>query len=173
MRIDRGGEFNSAEFNDFCKQHGVKRQLTTTYTPQQNGVAERKNRTMMNLVRAMLSEKKVPKPFWPEAVRWTIHVLNRSPTLAVKDMTPKEAWSREKPSVEYFRVFGCVGHVHIPDARRIKLEDKSVSCILLGVSDESKGYKMFDLVAKKIIVSHDVVFEEDHVWDWDASYEEE
>lgn len=149
LRTDRGGEFNSAEFKDFCKQHGVKRQLTTSYTPQQNGVVERKNRTVMNLVRAMLSEKKLFKPFWPEAIRWSIHVLNRSPTLAVKDMTPKEAWSGEKPSVEYFRMFGCVGHVHIPNARRTKLEDKSVSCVLLGVSDESKGYKMFDPVAKK------------------------
>lgn len=173
LRTDRGGEFNSAEFNDFCKQQGVKRQLTTAYTPQQNGVAERKNRTVMNLVRAMLSEKKVPKTFWAEAARWAIHVLNRSPTLAVKDVTPEEAWSGEKPSVEHFRVFGCVGHVHIPDAKRTKLEDKSVNCVLLGVSDESKGYRMYDPVAKKIIVSRDVVFDEDRVWNWDADYEKE
>ena len=123
LRTDRGGEFNSTEFNDFCKQYGVKRQLTTAYTPQQNGVAERKNRIVMNLVRAMLTEKKVPNNFWHEAVKWTIHILNRSPTL-VKDMTPKEAWSKVKPSVDYFRVFGCLGHVHIPDAKRSKLEDK-------------------------------------------------
>uniref|UniRef100_M1AR77 Integrase catalytic domain-containing protein n=1 Tax=Solanum tuberosum TaxID=4113 RepID=M1AR77_SOLTU len=169
LRTDRGGEFNSAEFNDFCKQNGVRRQLTTTYTPQQNGVAKRKNSTIMNLVRATLIEKKVPKIFWPESVRWTIHVLNRSPTLAVKDITPEEAWSGEKPLVDYFRVFGCVGYVHIPDARRTKLEDKSVSCVLFKVSDESKGYKMFDPVTKRIIVSHDVIFKEDRMWDWNAS----
>lgn len=173
LRTDRGGEFNSMEFNGFCKENGVKRQLTTAYTPQQNGVAERKNRTVMNLVRAILSEKKVPKSFWPEAVNWTNHVLNRSPTLAVKDMTPEEAWSGEKPSVKYFRVFGCVGHVHISDAKRTKLEDKSVCCVLLGFSDESKGYRMFDPVSKKIIISRDVVFEEDREWDWDTSYEAE
>lgn len=173
LRTDRGGEFNSTEFNDFCKQHGVKRQLTAAYTPQQNGVAERKNRTVMNLVRAILSERQVPKSFWPEAVRWTSHVLNRSPTIAVKDMTPEEAWSGKKPSVEHFRVFGCVGHVHIPDARRIKLDNKSVSCVLLGVSDETKGYRMFDPIAKKIIVSRDVVFDEDRMWDWDTSYKKE
>ena len=62
----------------------------------------------MNLVRAMLTKKKVPKNFLPEAVRWTIYILNRSPTLAVKDMTPEEAWSGVKPLVDYFRVFGCV-----------------------------------------------------------------
>ena len=116
LRIDRGKEFNTAKFNDFCKQHGVKRQFA--YTPQQNGVAEHKNRTVMNLVRAMLTENKVPKNFWPEAVRWTIHILNQSPTLAVKDMTPEEAWSGVKPSVDYFRVFGSVGHVHIPNNKR-------------------------------------------------------
>jgi len=148
LKKDRGGEFNSAEFNNFCKQRGVKRQLTAAYTPQQNRVAERKNHTVMNLVRAMLTEKKVPKIFWPEAVRWTIHILNRSPTLAVKDMTPEEAWSGEKSSVDYFRVFGCVGHVHIPDAKRNKLEDKSVSYVLFGVSSESKGYRIFDPVKK-------------------------
>ena len=68
LRTDRGGEFNSTEFNDFCKQHGAKRQLTIAYTPQQNGVTERKSRTVMNLVRVVLTEKKVSKRFWPEAV---------------------------------------------------------------------------------------------------------
>jgi transposase InsO family protein len=89
FHTDRGGEFNSNEFNDFCKQSGIKRQLTTAYTPQHNGVAERKNRTVMNMVRSMLSDKNIPKTFWPEAVNWTIYVLNRCPTLAVKDVTPE------------------------------------------------------------------------------------
>ena len=154
---DRGREFNSAEFNDFCKPHGVKRQLTTTYTPQQNGVAEPKNRRVMNLVRAVLTERKVPK----RAVMWVNHILNRSPTLAMKDVTPEEAWSGVKPSVDYFRVFKCVRYVHISDAKRKKLEDKSVSCVSFGISGEFKGYRMFDPVANKIIVSCDVIFDED------------
>ena len=169
---DRGGEFNSAEFNDFCKLNGIKRQLTTAYTPQQNGVAERKNRTMLNLVRSMLSSKGVPKMFWPEAVKWTTYVLNRSPTLAVKGMTPEEAWSGEKPSVEHFRVFGCVGHADIPDAKRTKLEGKSVKCVLLGVSDESKGYKLYDPASRKVLISWDVIFEEEKQWDWNAASKE-
>ena len=88
------------------------------------------------------------------------YVLNRLPTLAVKEMTLEEAWSGEKPSVEHFRVFGYVGHVHIPDAMRTKLEDKSLSCVLLGVNDESKGYRLYDPITKKIIMSRDVMFEE-------------
>ena len=113
------------------------------------------------MVRSLLSEKKIPKNFWPEAVNWTVHVLNRSPTLAVKDMTPEEAWSGIKPSVEHFRVFGCVSHVHVPDAKRKKLEDKSFSCVLLGVSEESKAYRLYDPISKRIVVSRDVKFEED------------
>lgn len=83
LRTDRGGEFTSQEFNNFCKENGIKRQLMAAYTPQQNRVAERKNRTVMNMVRSLLFERRVPKTFWPEAVNWTVHILNRSPTLAI------------------------------------------------------------------------------------------
>lgn len=172
LRTDRGGEFTSQEFTNFCDVNGIKRQLTAAFTPQQNGVAERKNRTIMNMVRSMLSEKKIPKSFWPEAVNWTVHVLNRSPTLAVRSRTPEEAWSGAKPSVEYFRVFGCISHVHVPDSKRTKLDDKSLSCVLLGVSEESKAYRLYDPISQKIIISRDVVFEEDKSWDWDKKYEE-
>ena len=104
----------------------------------------------MNMVRSMLSSRKVPKTFWPEAVNWTVHVLNQSPTLAVKDRTLEEAWSGDKPSVEYFRIFGCISHVHISDKRRTKLDDKSLQCVLLGVSDESKAYRLYDPISQKI-----------------------
>jgi hypothetical protein len=166
LRTDRGGEFTSTMFNDFCSSQGVKRQLTTAYTPQQNGVSERKNRTLLNMVRSMISAMEVPKSFWPEAVKWATYVMNRSPTFAVKDMTPEEAWSGSKPSVHHFRVFGCLAHVHVPDAHRKKLDGKSIKCILLGVSEESKAYKLYDPVEKKIIVSRDVVFEESRSWNW-------
>lgn len=170
LRTDRGGEYNSTEFKDYCKEHGIKRQLTAAYTPQQNGVAERKNRSIMNMVRTILTEKGVPKSFWPEAVQWANHVLNRSPTVAVKDKTPEEAWSDRKPDVGYFKVFGCIGHVHIPDQRRTKLDDKSIKCVLLGFSSESKAYRMYDPVKKKIHTSRDVAFEEAQQWDWNDNH---
>ncbi|GAU26945.1 hypothetical protein TSUD_06170, partial [Trifolium subterraneum] len=132
----RGGEYTSTTFNEFCDTHGIKRQLTTAYTPQQNGVSERKNKTIMNTVRCMLGDKNVPKTFWPEAVKWAIHIINRSPTFAVKDMTPEEAWSSSKPVVR--------------------------------LSDESKAYKMYDPVNKKIIISEDVKFDENKQWNWDT-----
>ncbi|XP_073219743.1 uncharacterized protein [Cicer arietinum] len=110
------------------------------YSPK-NGVAERKNRTIINMVRSLLCGKGVPITFWPEAINWSIYILNRSPTLDVKNKTSEEAWSDCKPSVSYIKIFGCIGHVHIPDAKRTKLENKSCKCILLGTSDESKGYR--------------------------------
>ena len=173
LRKDRGGEFNSLNFKSFCEEEGIKRQLTTSYTPLQNGVAERKNRTVMNMVHCMLSSKKVPKPFWTEAVNWTFYFLNRCPTLAVKNVTPQEAWSGVKPSVEHLQVWGCVAHVHIPEAKRGKLDDKSFPCILLGMSDESKGYRLFDPKTKRIVVSKDVMFEEEKSWNWGPNYKEQ
>jgi hypothetical protein len=166
LRTDRGGEFTSNSFNEYCNNEGIKRQLTTAYTPQQNGMSERKNRTIMNMVRCLLAERGVPKQFWPEAINWATYVLNRSPTLSVKDITPEEAWSDKKPSVKHFRVFGCIAHVHIPDVHRKKLDNKSMKCVHLGVSEESKAYKLYDPVNKKIIVSRDVVFEESKGWMW-------
>jgi transposase InsO family protein len=91
LRSDRGGEFTSTEFTAFCNDNGIHKQLTAPYSPQQNGVAERKNRTILNMVRSLLLEKQIPKKIWPEVVNWAVHVLNRSPTLAVKNKTPQEA----------------------------------------------------------------------------------
>lgn len=91
--------------------------------------------------------------------------------MAVKDATREEAWTGAKPSVEHFRIFGSLAHVHVPEAKHTKLDNKSFVCVLLGVSKESKGYKLYDPIAKKIIISRDVIFEEARQWDWDASYE--
>jgi transposase InsO family protein len=153
LRTDRGGEFTSQEFKNLCNTNGIHKQLIVAYTPQQNGVAEKKNHTIINMVRSMLSAKQIPKTFWPKAVNWIVHVLNRYPTLAMKNRTPKEAWSGLKPSVDHFCIFGCVSHVHIPNNKRVKLDAKSFKCILLGVSEESKAYRLFDPISNKIIVS--------------------
>ena len=95
------------------------------------------------------------------AVKWSVHILNRCPTVAVQNKTPEEAWSGVKPTVDYYRVFGCVAHAHIPDQTRSKLDDKSKRCVFLGVSDESKTYKLYDPHSEKIIISKDVIFQED------------
>lgn len=139
---------------------------------QQNRVAERKNIIIMNIIQSMLSEKRMAKIFWSEAVNWSVHVLNQSPTLVVRNKTPKQTWSEVKPSINYFRVFECISYVHVPDAKITKLDVKSLRCVLLGVSGVSKAYMIYDPISQNIIKSMDIIFEEDQGWDWDKKCEE-
>ena len=132
LRSDNGGEYTSKAFNSFCKEHGIERQFSTPYTPQQNGVAERKNRTFFESARCMLQHSGFSNVFWVEAINTAAYVLNRAPTSAVKDKTPQEAWSGKKPTVQHFRVFGCIAYVHVPDEKCTKLDPKSIKCIFLG-----------------------------------------
>ncbi|GAA0171472.1 transmembrane signal receptor [Lithospermum erythrorhizon] len=173
LRTDRGGEYTSTDFTEYCKLMGIKRQLTTAYTPQQNGVAKRRNRTVMNMVRTMISGKKMPKVFWTEAIVWKFHLLNRCPTVSVDNMTPQQACSGLKPAVDHLRIWGCIAHVHIPKVQRGKLDERSIKCIFLGTSEGTKGYRLFDVQTKRIITSKDVVFEEDKHWDWGKEYEQQ
>lgn len=120
-----------------------------------------------------MNDKELPKEYWAEAVRWCIFLQNRSPTTAVQGMTPEEKWSGTKPSVQFFRVFGCIGHVHLPEALRKKLDKRSIKCVLLGISDESKAYRLVDPLSKKIYISRDVVFNEDDKWNWNQDKEKQ
>jgi transposase InsO family protein len=166
LRSDRGKEYTSNEFDKFCEEEGVERQLTVGYTPQQNGVSERKNQTVMEMAKSMLFEKGMPKEFWPEAVNTAVYLLNRCPTKAVWNMTPFEAWSGRKPSVNHLKIFGCVCYAQVPKVRRTKLEESSERCIFIGYSSMSKGYRLYNLKTKKVIISRDVVFDENAFWNW-------
>lgn len=93
--------------------------------------------------------------------------LKQMPYSSIKDVTLQEAWSGIKSSVKHFRVWGSLTHVHIPDEKRGKLDDKSTNCVFLGFSDESKGYRLYNPITKKITLSKDVVFEETKWWNWE------
>ncbi|MCO5572839.1 hypothetical protein L7F22_026598 [Adiantum nelumboides] len=157
---DRGGEYMSGAFKDFLGKKGIKHQCTMPYTPQQNGVAERKNRSLMEMARCMLKAKSLPHKLWMEAVACAAHVLNRCPTRALKTITPYESWYDRKPSVSYLRVFGCLAYAHIPQQLRGKLDDKAVKCIFVGYSSGSKGYRLYNPATNKIFESRDVIFAE-------------
>ncbi|MCO5551463.1 hypothetical protein L7F22_004966 [Adiantum nelumboides] len=160
LRTDRGGEYMSGAFKDFLGKKGIKHQCTMPYTPQQNGVAERKNRSLMEMARCMLKAKSLPHKLWMEAVACVAHVLNRCPTRALKTITPYESWYDRKPSVSYLRVFGCLAYAHIPQQLRGKLDDKAVKCIFVGYSSGSKGYRLYNPATNKIFESRDVIFVE-------------
>lgn len=105
--------------------------------------------------------------FLAEAVQYAVHILNRSPTAILGDVRPAEKWCKQKPTVEHLRVFGCVAYVLVPYERGIKLDEKSITCIMFGVSSESKAYPLYDPALKRIIISKDVKFDER--WNWEES----
>ncbi|MCO5554729.1 hypothetical protein L7F22_008263 [Adiantum nelumboides] len=161
LRTDRGGEYMSGAFKDFLGKKGINHQCTMPYTLQQNGVAERKNMSLMETARCMLKAKSLPHKLWMEAIACAAHVLmNRCPTCALKTITPYEAWYDKKSSVSYLCVFGCLAYAHIPQQLRGKLDDKAVKCIFVGYSSGSKGYRPYNPTTNKIFKSCDVIFAE-------------
>ena len=101
LRSDNGKEYTSNQFTKYCEEEGIGRQLSVGYTPQQNGVSERKNRTVMEMAKSMIHAKGLLKSFWADTVHTAVYLLNRCPTKAVMDRTPTEAWSGRKPSVKH------------------------------------------------------------------------
>ncbi|KAI5342232.1 hypothetical protein L3X38_010107 [Prunus dulcis] len=164
LRSGRGGEFLSSEFNSFCAEVGIQRQLTVAYSPQQNGVAERKNRTVVEMAKSMLHEKSIPYEFWAEAINTAVYLLKRCPTKSLNKVTPFEAYTGRKPGIAHLKIFGSPCHVLIPSALRHKLEENSHKCILIGYGLCEKGYRIFDPSSRKVILSRDVHFDEDGLW---------
>ncbi|KAD3336075.1 hypothetical protein E3N88_31594 [Mikania micrantha] len=168
-RTDRGGEFNSDQFRDFCLQNGIHRQLTAPYSPQQNKVVKRCNKTVMEMTRSMLKAMKMPDYLWGEAVRHSVYLLNRITTKALKDMTPYQDWKGRKPNLGHLKVFSSVAHVKVPSHKVTKLDDRSVMMVYLGVEEGSKAHRFLNPKDKKIVVSRDAVFDEGKNWDWNVN----
>ncbi|PKI72007.1 hypothetical protein CRG98_007623 [Punica granatum] len=160
LRTDRGMEYLVGD--NFFKKNGIKHQLTARNTPQQNGVAERKNHTIVDMVRTILRAKHLPKHFWVKAIICVVYLLNRCPTKGLEQLKiPVEVWSGQTPSVNHFRVLRCIASAHVPDELCKKLDDKSEKYIFLGYSDVTKGYRLFNPMTKKVIINRDVTFDED------------
>lgn len=134
--------------------------------PQQNGVAELKNRTVMEMACTMLKEMKMPSQYWPEAVATSVYILNRSATSALKLITPFEALTGMKPSMDHFKVFGCLAYVYIDPQQRMKFYSKSWAGIFIYYYDCSKAYKIIDPDSMHVHVSRDIRFFEEKPWNW-------
>lgn len=160
LRTDNGGEYTSREFSSFLKAEGIRHELTISKHPEQNGVSERLNRTLVESVRSMLVDAQLPHKFWAEALSTAVFLRNLSFTSTVPGMTPSQAWSGKKPSVNNLKVFGCAAYSHIPKDERGKLTPKARKCIFLGYGDAIKGYRLFDPIKGRVIHSRDVVFNE-------------
>jgi hypothetical protein len=122
LRLDNGGEFASYEFNTFCKEVGIERELSTLYNSQDNGVAERKNYTILEVVKAMIPEQDLSMHLWAEATKTAVYVQNKSLHRVLGNKTPVEIFTGEKLEVSHSRIFGCLVYVHVPKDTRSKLD---------------------------------------------------
>jgi hypothetical protein len=164
LRTDRGGEFTVKDFGEYCAGQGIQRHLTAPYTPQQNGVVERRNQTVLGMARCMLKSKGVPGRFWGEAVTMAVFVLNRARTRTLADKTPYEAWYGHKLAVHFLRTFGCVAHIKVAGGHLRKFDDLSTPMVLIGYEPGTKAYRLYNPVTDRVHVSRDVVFEEGRAW---------
>ena len=161
LHSDRGGEYMAASTKDILSQRGIEHHLTMPGSPQQNGKAERFNRTIMDKAMAMLHTADLPNGFWEFAVSTAVHIYNRTPSRMLKWRTPVETWKPgQVPDVSYFRVFGCKGYMHVPADKRRKLDAKAIEVTLVGYEPGSKGYQLWDKHTRSVKLSRDVTFDE-------------
>ncbi|KAH9699197.1 Integrase catalytic domain-containing protein [Citrus sinensis] len=138
LRTDNGGEYTNGEFLAFCKQECIQRQFMVAYTPRQNGVTERMNRTITKWIRAMLRTAGLPNSFWAEAAKTACYIVNRSPSTAIGLKTAMEMWTGKPADYSYLHAFGCPVYVMYNAQERTKLDSKSRRCIFLGYADGVK-----------------------------------
>ncbi|GJP86143.1 hypothetical protein CLOP_g16206 [Closterium sp. NIES-67] len=159
IRSDNGGEFIGADFEGELKRKGIQHQLTVPYNPQQNGVAERFNRTLQEGARTLLGRAGLPDPFWVSALRQVALVKNRVlATVGDKEWIPYTKWYGSAPAVNMLRAFGCMVVFHVPKEKRGKLEASGRWGVHLGIAKDHKGWLLWDLTTQKLTVSRDVKF---------------
>uniref|UniRef100_A0A6V7IJ77 Retrovirus-related Pol polyprotein from transposon TNT 1-94 n=1 Tax=Bracon brevicornis TaxID=1563983 RepID=A0A6V7IJ77_9HYME len=157
LQSDNGREYVNTEFENFLKENGISRRLSVPHTPEQNGIAERRNRTLIEMARCLLIQSKLPLIFWAEAVNTANYIRNRCPSRNT-EKTSFEIFTGKIPDVTNFQEFGSEVFVLNTDPTKNKLEAKSKKGIFLGYSEEAKGYRVWVDEDKRVIVSRDVKF---------------
>ena len=155
LRTDGGGEYQGL-VRAYLRESGIVHETTAPYSPEQNGVAERANRTIMERVKAIIAEYELDKRLWMEIANTVVYLKNRSPTSAVAT-TPYEVWHGAKPNVSHLRILGSTAYIHVPKEKRIKLDVHSHKGIMIGYGGTNQ-YRIWDLTRKDIVISRDVVF---------------
>jgi transposase InsO family protein len=161
LRTDNGMESCSNEFKFFYRKKGIVRHHTILHTLQQNGVAERMNKTIISKARCMLSNASMGRQFWAEAASIACYLINRSPSTAIEKKTPMEVWSGSPSDYSQLKVFGCTAYAHVNND---KLEPRAAKYIFLGYSSGVKGYKLWNPETKKSMLSRSVVFNESEMY---------
>ncbi|KAK1687097.1 hypothetical protein QYE76_047945 [Lolium multiflorum] len=161
IRTDNGTEFKNYTMQEFVDDEGIKHEFSAPYTTQQNGVVERKNRTIIEMERTMLSEFNSPHNFWGEAISTAVHYSNRL-LRPLHNKTPYELLTGNKPNVMYIRVFGCKCLVKNNKGKLGKFETRTIEGIFVGYAENSHAYRYYNRSTGTIEVSCDVVFLEDN-----------
>lgn len=161
LRLDNGGEYISEIFKDFCITVGIMREFFVPLNPQQNGVAEHKNRSIVESAKAMMHDQNLHTSFWAETSNTAVYIQNRCPHSVLENTIPEEVFTGIKPDLSHLRIFGCPVYVHIPNEKRTKLEPSGKKGILIGYSENSKGYRVYIPGQRTIEINKDVKFEED------------
>ncbi|XP_022843332.1 uncharacterized protein LOC111366879 [Olea europaea var. sylvestris] len=152
------GEYMSHEFHDFLKQKGILSQRSCPYTPQQNGVVERKNRHVLDVVRTLLLDSHVPSTFWVEAVSTAVYLINRLPSQILRFDSPYYRLHNQHPTYHDLHTFGCICFVHLSSHERHKLSAQSVKCAFMGYSVSHKGYVCYYPCSNRFRIFRNVVF---------------
>lgn len=163
LRSDNGREFCNGEFDSFLRIKGIVHQKSNPYTPEQNGLSERMNRTIIEKARCLLFDANLKKEFWAEATNTAVYLHNRTVSACLSYKTPYELWTNTKPNISHLRVFGSTVMAHVPKEKRLKWDKKSDKCILVGYSEEIKGYRIYNPNTKLITTSRDVNIIEKHL----------
>jgi hypothetical protein len=178
IRSDNGSEFKNLQVEEFLEEEGIKHEFSAPYTPEQNGVVERKNMMLIDMVRTMLGEFKMPERFWSEAVITACHAITRLYLHRLLKKTSYELLTGNKPNVSYFHVFGSKCYILVKKGRHSKFAPKAVEGFLLGYDSNTKAYRVFNKSSGLVEVSSDVVFAETNGYpreqvDLDDIYEDE
>ena len=160
IRTDNGGEYINKKFASLCRHAGIIHQTTVPYSPQQNGLAERMNRTLMERAKSMMAYKNVDKKWWAEAVNTAVYVTNRVLCSSWQNKTPIEVCFGKRPDLSNLIVFGSTGFAHIDKSQRKKLDNKSFSCIFVRYSSTTKGYRVINTKTQKLIIVRSATFHE-------------
>jgi hypothetical protein len=156
---DNETEFRNASFDEFCLEHGIDQQFSTPHVPQQNGVVERKNRTLVEMARTMLDEHMTPRRFWADAISIACYISNRIFLRSILHLTPFEFRFGRKPFVSHFRPFGCKCFI-VKRGNLDKFESRSFDGILLGYTPHCRSYRVYNFETNTIVESYDVTFDE-------------
>jgi hypothetical protein len=160
LRSDNGGEYTSKDFVNVCRDVRIKRELTTPYNPQQNGVVEGKNKTIMEAMKTMIHDQDLLMHLWAEATRTTVYVQSRLSHGVPGFKTPEEMFFRKKPEVSHLKIFGCPVFVHILKEKRTKLDPSGKKGIFVGYYEVSKAFIMYIPGYHHIEINRDVTFDE-------------